>query len=209
MTRFPFGLPGGAAACRAPSMCSSAGRICMLGKSARGFRHQLLLSWRPRYFCEESGILERVPRHKVVQNLSYFWGKRLSAGCYRWRMPSLDPIPDFLRKAHAWECNLFLKGNKGEICSSNFATPYVFVNVKLQARLLSLKTRVSPGAGIGKEPEVHLALQPSPTLKDRICFGEDWELRWETKWAQTVQEWEKAGGPNKCHPEVPILPSRL
>lgn len=44
---------------------------------------------------------------------------------------------------------------------------------------LSKSTRDSPGAGIGQEPEVQLALQLSPALKDRICFGEEWEPRWE------------------------------
>lgn len=38
--------------------------------------------------------------------------------------------------------------------------------------------RDSSGADTGQEPVVQLALQPSPALKDRICFSEEWEPRW-------------------------------
>lgn len=35
-------------------------------------------------------------------------------------------------------------------------------------------TRDSSGADTGREPVVQLALQPSPALKDRIRFSEEW-----------------------------------
>lgn len=61
-----------------------------------------------------------------------------------------------------------------------------------EAALLK-STRDSPGAGIGQEPVVQLALQPSPALKDRICFGEEWEPRWEENGNQSEHKLCRSG----------------
>lgn len=64
--------------------------------------------------------------------------------------------------------------------------------------------RDSPGAGIGQEPAVQLALQFSPALKDRICFGEEWEPRWEEDANQSEHKLCRSGKKQEDQTDVTL-----